>query len=85
MESIALRGILALTAGLTLAAGTMLQAGGAHAGAADTQHPDFLWAPTSTASNRLYVGNLTWDTSGASTTMQYNPTGLALDRDPGAR
>ena len=63
---------------LALGAVGALSAGEAHA-ETDSEHPDFAWWPSSKpAGTRLYVGNLSWDTTNA--TAQYNPKELTVSQ-----
>jgi hypothetical protein len=63
---------------LAIVAVGALSAGGAHA-EGGSEHPDFAWWPSSKpGGTRLYVGNLTWDTTSA--TVQYNPKELPVSQ-----
>ena len=46
--------------------------------AGPTEHPDFVWWPMAKSSNRLYVGNLSWNTTDTSDTAQFNPKEIAV-------
>ena len=78
MKTAAIR--LALAASVIAAALAMvapLQTGEAHA-ASRNDHPDLAWWPAGEAqSNKLFVGGLSWDTTGA--TAEFNPKEISVD------